>query len=141
MPTGSLSLGWRRDHQSRGLRDVGGALARHVACKHATYKKTGLRLLVLLGTVVTALAQTAPKPEITPTDLPGAETFLYREAGTPPMRLFVVKPAGWKAGDRRPALMFFFGGGWTTGTPASSIFWARFFSQTSESFGLSLSSS
>jgi len=71
-----------------------------------------------------ALAQ-APKQEATPTEFPGAETFVYRE-GSVPMRLFVVKPAGWKAGDRRPALMFFFGGGWTTGTPQSSLFSARF---------------
>jgi acetyl esterase/lipase len=42
------------------------------------------------------------------------------------MRLFVVKPTGWQASDRRPALVFFFGGGWTTGTPTSSIFWAKF---------------
>ncbi len=65
-------------------------------------------------------------PETTPTELPGTETFVYR-AGTPePQRLFVIKPVGWKVGDRRGALMFFFGGGWTTGTPASAIFWARF---------------
>jgi acetyl esterase/lipase len=41
------------------------------------------------------------------------------------MRLFVVKPAGWKASDRRPGLMFFFGGGWTTGTAANSVGWAK----------------
>ncbi len=64
---------------------------------------------------------------MTPTELPGAETQIYRNDGTtPPMRLFVVKPTGWQAGDRRPALIFYFGGGWTTGTPASSIFWAKF---------------
>jgi acetyl esterase/lipase len=39
--------------------------------------------------------------------------------------LFIVKPAGWKATDRRGALMFFFGGGWTTGTPKNSIGWAK----------------
>lgn len=75
----------------------------------------------------TALAPAVGGAEVTPTELPGAETFVYREAGEgSPMRLFVVKPPGWRAGDRRGALMFFFGGGWTTGTPASSIFWARF---------------
>lgn len=79
-------------------------------------------LLFCAGAVL--LAQ--PAPEATPAELPGAETFLYRDDGATPLRLFVVKPAGWRAGDRRPALMFFFGGGWTTGTPASSVFWARF---------------
>lgn len=63
--------------------------------------------------------------EATPTELPGAEAFVYLEGKTP-MRLFVVKPAGWRAEDRRGALVFFFGGGWTTGTPASSVFWAKF---------------
>ena len=80
-------------------------------------------VFVFLGLGVLAFAQ--PAPETTPIELPGGETFVYR---TKPVtvRLFVVKPAGWKAADKRPALVFFFGGGWTTGTPANSIFWARF---------------
>lgn len=74
-----------------------------------------------------ALAQgAAPAPELAPDELPGAETFFYRATGPAPMRLFVVKPRDWNAGDRRAALMFFFGGGWTTGTPANALFWARF---------------
>ena len=83
--------------------------------------------MFLLFLCAVAALPAQPAPEATPTELPGAEAFLYRDDGTtPPLRLFVVKPEGWRAGDRRPALMFFFGGGWTTGTPASSIFWARF---------------
>ena len=81
------------------------------------------RALLLFCATATLLAQ--PVPETTPTEFPGAETFLYRDSGPAPVRLFVVKPDGWKAGDRRPALMFFFGGGWTTGTPANSIGWAK----------------
>jgi acetyl esterase/lipase len=79
-------------------------------------------LALLLGSE--SLAAPAA-PEITPTELPGAEAHVYRDAPTP-LRLFVVKPDGWRATDRRPALVFFFGGGWTTGTPAKSIFWAEF---------------
>ena len=99
----------------------------HRAAARATgspslFRRAGV-LLLWTGAVLGA----QPAPESTPTELPGAETFVYRDDGaTPPMRLFVVKPAGWQAGDRRPALLFFFGGGWTTGTPASSVFWARF---------------
>jgi len=95
-----------------------------VACKHATDKMSGGLVALLLLLPVLAFAQ--PAPETTPTELAGAETLVYRASTPQPQHLFVVKPAGWKAGDRRPALMFFFGGGWTTGTPASSIFWARF---------------
>jgi acetyl esterase/lipase len=60
-------------------------------------------------------------PAATPLTLPGAETFVYRE----PMRLHVFKPRGWKESDRRPALVFFFGGGWTRGTPERSAGYAR----------------
>lgn len=67
---------------------------------------------------VTRPATTAPA---TPTELPGATTYIYRDSSPEPMRLFVVNPAGWKAGDRRPAYVFFFGGGFTKGTPERSI--------------------
>jgi acetyl esterase len=83
-------------------------------------------LLLCAGLTFPMVAFTqAASPEVTPVELPGAETLIYREGRPEPQRLFVVKPASWKVEDRRPALMFFFGGGWTTGTPASSIFWAR----------------
>ena len=65
----------------------------------------------------------------TPTSLPGAETYFYRTGAPAPMRLFIVKPAGWTAQDKRPALIHFFGGGWTTGTPASSVGWAKIAAQ------------
>ncbi len=81
-------------------------------------------VLATLCFIPTSLAAPAA-PETTPTELPGAETFTYR-AGTPePRRLFVVKPAGWQATDRRGALIFFFGGGWTTGTPVNALGFAK----------------
>ena len=64
--------------------------------------------------------------EITPTTLPGAEAFEYRDGQPEPMRLHVFKPKNWKAGDRRSALMFFFGGGWSRGTPEKAAAWAKF---------------
>jgi acetyl esterase len=61
----------------------------------------------------------------TPISFPDAQTFIYRDLKPEPLRLFVVKPVGWQAGDRRPALIFFFGGAWTRGNPSKSIGWAR----------------
>jgi len=61
----------------------------------------------------------------TPATLPGADTFVYRDGAPEPMRLHVFKPEGWSAADRRPAFIFFFGGGWSRGTPANSAGWAR----------------
>ncbi len=87
--------------------------------------KRSLGSLLLLTLTPFLVAQTPAAPEATPTELPGAEAHIYRP-DAPEMRLFVVKPAGWKVDDRRPALMFFFGGGWTTGTPISALPWAKF---------------
>lgn len=85
---------------------------------------------------VVAPAKTSPvnkpaakKPtaaETTLTSLPGAEAFIYRPTDPEPLRLFVFKPKGWSANDRRPALVFFFGGGWTKGGPDHAAGWARY---------------
>ncbi len=64
-------------------------------------------------------------PAATPISLPGAETFVYRDGKPDPMRLHVFKPKNWKAEDHRPALVFFFGGGWTKGTPERSASYAK----------------
>ncbi len=78
----------------------------------------------------TKVASKTPSPdaetETTPVSLPDAEAFVYRDTKPDPLRLHVMKPKDWKAADRRPALVFFFGGGWTKGTPAKSITWAKF---------------
>jgi acetyl esterase/lipase len=60
----------------------------------------------------------------TPTNLPSAQTFIYRDLKPKPLRLFVVKPDGWRTNDRRPAMIYFFGGAWTRGNPTKSIGWA-----------------
>jgi acetyl esterase/lipase len=61
---------------------------------------------------------------ISPT-LPGAEAYTYRDGRPEPMRLYVFKPKTWKPEDHRPAFVFFFGGGWTTGTPERSASYAK----------------
>ena len=63
--------------------------------------------------------------EITPLTLPGAETFVFKKVGDIELRLHVVKPKGWAASDTRPCLVAFFGGGWSSGTPAKSISYAK----------------
>ena len=61
----------------------------------------------------------------TPTNLPDAQTFIYRDLKPEPLRLFVVQPDGGRTNDPRPAMIFFFGGSWTRGNPTKSIGWAR----------------
>lgn len=71
------------------------------------------RLLpVLLCSTVTALFAAQPYP---PT-FDGARTEVYKEIGDVKLSLFIFEPvAGPKTG--RPAIVFFFGGGWTNGSP------------------------
>ena len=63
--------------------------------------------------------------EVTPLTLPGAETFVFKKVGETDVLLHVVKPKGWAASDTRPCLVAFFGGGWSSGTPAKSISYAK----------------
>jgi acetyl esterase/lipase len=63
--------------------------------------------------------------EVTPLTLPGAESSVFNKVGDVELRLHVVKPKDWKASDRRPCLVTFFGGGWTSGTPVKSITYAK----------------
>jgi acetyl esterase/lipase len=60
--------------------------------------------------------------EVTPVRMAGAETVAYRD-GDAAMNLFVYKPQGWSTSDKRSALVYFFGGGWTKGTPLKSASW------------------
>ena len=90
-----------------------------------------LSSLLLMAGASALLAQTnvtAPSttpsptpPEVTPLALPGSEPFVYRQTGTNELRLHVVKPVGWKASDKNPGLVMFFGGGWASGTPEKSV--------------------
>ncbi len=44
-----------------------------------------------------------------------AETVIYKKAGARELKLSLEKPADWKVSDKRPAVVFFFGGGWVAG--------------------------
>jgi acetyl esterase/lipase len=52
-----------------------------------------------------------------PPKMEGAEAHVYKTVGDVKLNLYVFKPADWKAGDKRPAVVFFFGGGWANGSP------------------------
>lgn len=46
-----------------------------------------------------------------------ADTLVYKRVDGRELKLLVEKPAGWQATDKRPAVVFYFGGGWVGGTP------------------------
>ena len=49
-------------------------------------------------------SKTDGNSEATPEQIPGAESFTYRD-GENSMNLFVFKPAGWQADDKRSTLL------------------------------------
>ena len=53
-----------------------------------------------------AATDSSSATEATPDSMPGAETMSYRD-GEKSMNLFVHKPEGWKADDKRSAFVFF----------------------------------
>jgi acetyl esterase/lipase len=52
-----------------------------------------------------------------PPKLEGAAVETYKTVGDTKLSLYVYYPPGHKPTDKRPAIVFFFGGGWTGGTP------------------------
>lgn len=64
-------------------------------------------------------APATPKAVAAPENpLAGSEQRVFKKIGDVELKLHVFKPADWRAGDNRPAIVFFFGGGWLNGTPA-----------------------
>jgi len=52
-----------------------------------------------------------------PPVLAGASIETYKTVGDVKLNLYVYYPPGHQAGDKRAAAVFFFGGGWTNGSP------------------------
>lgn len=73
--------------------------------------KSSCVILAFLLTVLphSASGQDKPKPD---------EVIQYKQIDDVELTLHLFKPEGWEAGDRRPAIVFFFGGGWVGGTPS-----------------------
>ena len=68
-----------------------------------------LVLVVLTLSLAVAVAQERSfKPD---------KQIVYKSFDKDPLELNVFLPDGWQASDRRPAIVFFFGGGWVGGTP------------------------
>jgi len=49
--------------------------------------------------------------------LAGADAHVYKTVDDVKLTLFAFAPEGHKASDKQPAVVFFFGGGWTGGSP------------------------
>ena len=75
--------------------------------------------VVLTFCVNLTYSQTQPAQQTAtpqPTSIPGAQSEVYKTIGETKLMLHIFQPAGRKDGERRPAIVFFFGGGWRSGT-------------------------
>jgi acetyl esterase/lipase len=66
-----------------------------------------------------AFAQEQPKEPV--------KTFTYKKTKSGDLAIQVHFPPDWKKDDKRPAIVFFFGGGWTSGTVKQFEPQARYF--------------
>lgn len=65
--------------------------------------------------LVSVLCSLALHPGAGAQEKTGFETVAY--ASDPTLNMRIYKPEGWSSDDRRPAIVFFFGGGWRNGSP------------------------
>lgn len=71
-----------------------------------------IALLFVLSFASVALGQRAYPPT-----LEGAKEQVYKTVGDVELKLWIYSPEGHQPSDSKPAIVFFFGGGWTSGSP------------------------
>jgi len=85
-------------------------------------KTLAFLLLAVVG-IAAAAEKAAPETRAKkagfsyPPEFSGAQTVTYKTVGETKLSLFIFDPECHKALDTRPAIVFFFGGGWTNGSP------------------------
>ena len=91
-------------------------------------------LAALLLTPLAALyaVENLPEPPVSwkyPPEMPGASVEVYREVNGISLNAYIFTPPGHRASDRRPAVLFFFGGGWKGGSPGQFLPQALYLAQ------------
>lgn len=70
------------------------------------------RMSMFISTPIALLLATAM---VAAPAAPEVKTMTYKTVGDRQLKIYIHYPPGWKASDARPAIIFFFGGGWTGG--------------------------
>ena len=71
---------------------------------------------LLAATVLCSIAD-AQQQSNYPPNMPEARVETYKSVEGTDLKVWIFEPEGHKASDSRPAIVFFFGGGWRNGTP------------------------
>ena len=69
-----------------------------------------MQKLSILSVLILCIGHLAGKPQPT-------RVAVYKTASETELKVFIFEPDGHKTKDKRPCAVFFFGGGWTGGTP------------------------
>jgi acetyl esterase len=91
-----------------------------------TFRMSRVMLAALLTIALGTPAHAGDPPEpVTswtyPPEMPGSRIEIYKRVGDVALNAFIFEPNGHKASDQRPAIVFFFGGGWRAGTPGQFL--------------------
>lgn len=92
----------------------------------------GLSLVVLIASAGPLWAQNSEKKkrerksDVAAGNLNDATKRIYKTVGEVELPLYIYKPKGNQSGDKTPAIVFFFGGGWKGGSPAQFVEQCRY---------------
>ncbi|NQV25794.1 MAG: alpha/beta hydrolase [Rhodopirellula sp.] len=78
----------------------------------------------LLTNAEITFAEDPPEPVTSwtyPPNMPGSRIEIYKRVGDVSLNAYIFEPQGHVASDQRPAIVFFFGGGWRGGTPGQFL--------------------
>lgn len=73
-------------------------------------------ILLFSGSTFQSFSQRAYPPVIE-----DAKEIVYKETDGVVLKLWIFNPVKHKAGDKKPAIVFFFGGGWNGGSPSQFV--------------------
>ena len=82
--------------------------------------------VALLAAHLPAQERQRPTPKLTTAKV-RAEDFVYKKTPQGELTLHAFFPAGWKPTDKRPVVVFFFGGGWRNGSYLQFVPQAEYF--------------
>lgn len=86
-----------------------------------------LPLLALLSLTLVIAAEPKGRTANNAAEMSGAEKIVYKTIGDTKLSLYVCPPKEHKPGDKRPAIVFFHGGGWRNGAPSALLPQCRYF--------------
>lgn len=76
--------------------------------------------LLAIGLLI-SLTPAAQAQRNYPPTIPDAESHVYQSVDDVELELWIFHPDDWKASDKRPTVVFFFGGGWKAGSPEQFV--------------------